>query len=85
MKTVSIDVPEGVVEAIRLPEAEQPARLRLELALALYSQDLVSLGKAAELAGIDRIELSALVERRRLPRHYTEKELEEDLRYARGE
>ena len=85
MKSLSIDVPESVVEAIRLPEGEQPARLRLELALALYSQDLVSLGKAAELARVDRMELAEQLARRKIPRHYSETELQEDLDYARGQ
>jgi predicted HTH domain antitoxin len=85
MNGVVIDVPESVVRAIRLPEAEQPARLRLELALSLYAQNLVSLGKAAELAGMGRLELAKWLEERRIPRHYSEDELDEDLRYARGE
>lgn len=85
MKTLQIELPESVVGAIRLPEAEQPARLRLELALGLYSQDLISLGKAAELADCDRFQLSSELARRKINRHYTEEELAEDLRYARGQ
>jgi predicted HTH domain antitoxin len=85
MKTLQIELPESVVGAIRLPEAEQPGRLRLELALGLYSQDLISLGKAAELADCDRFQLSSELARRKINRHYTEEELAEDLRYARGQ
>lgn len=85
MKTLQIELPESVVGAIRLPEAEQPGRLRLELALGLYSQDLISLGKAAELADCDRFQLSSELARRKINRHYSEDELSEDLRYARGQ
>lgn len=80
MKTLTIELPENLVEAIRLPEAEQPRRLRLELALALYSQNLISFGKAAELADSDRFQFSAELARRPIDRHYTEEELAEDLR-----
>lgn len=85
MKTLNIELSENVVEAIRLPEAEQPGRLRLELALALYSQNLIALGKAAELANCDRFQFSTELVRRHINRHYTEEELAEDLQYARGQ
>jgi predicted HTH domain antitoxin len=83
MKTLQIELTESVIDAIRLPESEQPDRLRLELALALYAQDLISLGKAAELAGSDRHHFSAELARRHVSRHYGREELEEDLVYAR--
>lgn len=85
MKTLQIELSESVVDAIRLPETEQPARLRLELAVALYTQDLISLGKAAELAGSDRHQLSLELARRQVVKHYGHPELEEDLSYARGQ
>jgi len=85
MRRVLIEVPESVSEAIRLPLREQPDRLRLELALSLYAQDLLSLGKAAELASRDRHSFSAELGRRNIVRHYTDEELADDLRYARGQ
>jgi len=85
MKTLQIELPESVVGAIRLPEAEQPERLRMELALGLYSQDLISLGKAAELAECDRFHFSVELARRKINRHYSEDELAEDLQYARSQ
>lgn len=85
MKTLNIELSEGVVDAIRLPEAEQPERLRFELAVGLYSQDLISLGKAAELANCDRYRFSAELARRKINRHYSEEELDEDLQYARSQ
>jgi len=83
MKTLQIELSESVADAIRLPESEQPARLRLELAVALYAQDLISLGKAAELAGYDRHQLSIELARRQVVAHYGQDELGEDLAYAR--
>jgi len=85
MKTLQIELPESVTDAIRLPEAEQAGRLRLELAIALYGQDLLSMGKAAQLAGGDRHLFSLELARRGVTSHYGENEFEEDLSYARSQ
>lgn len=85
MSALQIELSESVVDAIRLPEAEQAERLRLELAVALYSQNLISLGKAAELAGRDRHQFSTELTRRHVDSHYGRDEFEEDLSYARGQ
>lgn len=51
---VTLHIPDSIASGLRLPEAEIEPRLRLELALALYSQAILSFGKASELAGINR-------------------------------
>jgi len=51
---ITLHIPDSITVGLRLPEGEIEARLRLELALALYGQGILSFGKAAELAGADR-------------------------------
>jgi predicted HTH domain antitoxin len=80
-----LQIPDSVVQSLRLPEGEMAQRLRMELAVALYSQGALSLGKAAELAEMTRFEFGGVVGQRGIPRHYTEEELAQDLSYARGE
>ena len=46
---------------------------------------MLSFGKARELAGMSKQEFGQLLGDRRIERHYGPEELEEDLRYARGE
>jgi len=58
--TVTLDIPDSVIQGLRVPEGEVPERLRLELALALYAQGALSLGKAAELAGMSRLPFGEL-------------------------
>ena len=58
--------------------------LLIELAIALYTQDLLSFGKAWELAGMGKYEFGLLLGARGVQRHYTAEELTEDLTYARG-
>jgi len=83
--TLHLDIPESVATSLRLPVSEIEPRLRTELAIALYVQDILSFGKAAELAGISRYHFADLVAERKIPRHYTENELTQDLEYAGGQ
>lgn len=51
-----LEVPNEVTQAMRLPPQEAEAHLRLELAIGLYTQRIVPLGKVAQLAGLNRWE-----------------------------
>lgn len=73
------------MQGMQLPEQEVPPRIRLELAVSLYSQNILSFGKAAELSGLDRFRFSETLAAREISRHYTEEELTQDLAYARGQ
>ena len=72
---VHLDIAESLAASLRLPAAEAEARLRRELALALYGQQILPFGKASELAGTTRFEFAGLVASRSMPRHYTEEDL----------
>ena len=80
--TVTLEVPDEVTQALRLPRPEAEARLLLELAVGLYSQRLLPLGKAAHLAGLSRWEFEDVLARRGIPMHYTEEDLAHDAAYA---
>ena len=53
---VTLDIPDDVLAVLPIPEAERDGYLLLEIACALYARDLLSLGRAAELAGVPKIE-----------------------------
>jgi predicted HTH domain antitoxin len=82
--SITLDIPNNIHEALHVTPAEAEARLKLELAVALYAQKLLSEGKAAELAGIGRLDFNDILAARDIPMHYGEKELAEDIAYARG-
>ncbi|SPF55918.1 putative small protein [Candidatus Sulfopaludibacter sp. SbA4] len=82
---LTLNIPDSVIQGLRLPEGEIAQRLRTELAIALYSQGVLSLGKAAELAEKSRIMFGELVGERGIPRQYSEEDLAQDLSYARDE
>ena len=55
-------------------------RLMIELACMLYAQNLLSSGKAAQLAGMNRQRFGEELEKLgNIPRHYDEQCLAEDL------
>lgn len=84
MAKVVLEVPPEIVDAVRLPPAEVESEMRKELALALYRRGVLSLGKARALARMDRWQFEMLLGERRIPRHVSAEDLDEDLRHAHG-
>jgi predicted HTH domain antitoxin len=84
MARITLEIPEDVVQAIKLPAEEVPTRLRRELALRLYEKGLLSFGKARELAGMTRWAFHDLLGEEGIPRRYNEADLEEALQTLKG-
>ena len=80
--TILLEIPDSVARAMRLPPSEQRHQLKIELALSLYAQSILSYGKARELAGMSKLEFGQLLGKRNLPRHYEQDDLQEDLAYG---
>lgn len=53
--------------------------LRLGIALWLFQEKNVALGKCAELAGMHKIQFQKELARRRISVHYTEDDLQRDI------
>jgi predicted HTH domain antitoxin len=70
-----VELPELPVAAARLT----PEQARLEVAIALFQQERLSLGLASEMAGLRVAEMMTEISRRRLSFHYGIEELREDL------
>jgi predicted HTH domain antitoxin len=47
---MALNISDSVLQGLRIPEGEIAQRLRTELAIALYAQGALSLGKAASLS-----------------------------------
>jgi len=84
MPKLMLVVPPEVVDAVRLPPEEMEHELLKELAVGLYRRGVLSLGKARILAQMTRGDFERLLGERRVPRHYTDADLEEDLAQAHG-
>lgn len=55
------------------------AKFCQEKAIALYQKGVLSLGQARRLARVTRWEFEELPGQHKIPRHYTEAELKEDI------
>lgn len=81
---LALEIPEGVLDAVRLPPQEIEREFRKELAVALYQRSALSFGKARLIAQMTVWEFEELLKQRQVVRHYTADELAEDIRYALG-
>jgi predicted HTH domain antitoxin len=82
--SITLDIPNNIHEALHVSPAEAEHRLKMELAISLYAQNALSLGKAAELADMGLLDFNDILAARSIPMHYGEKELAEDIAYARS-
>ena len=81
----TLNIPDSVLDALRISEGEAAQRLWRELAITLYAQGALSLGKSAELAGVSRLVFGEMIGQRGIARHYSEADLAQDLSHARDE
>lgn len=77
-----LEVPEAIQQALRVPEPERQARLLVELACALYQREILSFGKAAELAQLSKLSFGHALVERNIVRHYSETDVADDVAYA---
>jgi predicted HTH domain antitoxin len=75
VSTVSaVEVSQEILNSARLT----PSELKVEMAVYLYGQGRLSVGKARELADMTLWEFRQLLASRRIPPHYDEADLDED-------
>ena len=80
---VELSVPNELAEVLTAEGRPLDRQIALDLAVAYYERGLISVGKAAELAGLSRMELERVLGERRVVRNYNEHDLRADLEFAR--
>lgn len=80
LPTVHFDISQDILDSARLNVDE----MKLELAVALYAQRRLSVGKARELAGLSLWEFRQILASRKIPPHYDTEDLAEDLANLRA-
>lgn len=70
-----LQIPQDILDSSRLSIAD----LKVELAVYLYAQRRLSIGKARELADMPLWEFRQLLASRRISPHYDEVDLDEDI------
>jgi len=71
----TLEISQDILDSARLTVND----LKIELAVSLYAQNRLSVGKARELAGMSLWEFRQLLTSRRISPHYHIDDFEEDL------
>jgi len=79
MTPTYLEIPQDVLDSARLTVDQ----VLVELAVHLYEQGRLSIGKAHELAGLSLWEFRQLLGFRRIPPHFVAEDLEQDLETLR--
>jgi len=82
MSTVHVDLSAELLELAEMSGAA-PAQAAKLIALELFREERVSLGKAAELAGMALEDFMTLTSERAIPLHYTTSDWRDDNQTAR--
>lgn len=78
---VTLNLPKTFSLATKVKEEEMDKFIRRTLAVELYREGKVSLGKAAEIAGTrNKWEMLALLDKKKVPIDYSAKDAEKDLK-----
>jgi predicted HTH domain antitoxin len=77
---ITLDIPEDVVQALRLPRKGTKEELRRLLAVTLYAKGILGVGKARELAGVSKLEFYAFLKKEGVALNYSEEDLEKDIK-----
>ncbi len=79
MPVVRLDIPKDLLSGLDVPEREGEEFVRKTLAVELYREGRLSLGKARELAGLgNKWKMLELLAERGVEPHYTADDAEED-------
>jgi len=83
MATVKVELPVELLKVAKVKKGRAGEELRKIVALELYRENLVSLGKAAEIAGMSVSEFMEFSAKRSVPLHYTLEDLKTDRETAK--
>ena len=72
---ITIDIPDSIAQSAELTQAE----LLLEIAVLLFQQERVTLGKAAQIAKMHQFEFQKLLASRKISVHYKLEDYEADV------
>lgn len=74
-KVTTLQIPQDILDSARLT----PKDLKVEIAVHLYEEGRLSIGKARELAGMSLWEFRQMLAARGIAPHYDVEDLEEDI------
>lgn len=83
MATVKVELPVELLKVAKVKKEHAGKELRKIVALELYRENAISLGKAAEVSGLSVAEFMEMSAKREIPLHYRMEDMREDLKWAK--
>ncbi len=80
LETISVDFPKDLINIFKVREKDLSSHVRKSLAVELYRDGLISIGKAAEIAGISTWEMLEAIASKKIPIQYYPEDLKEDIK-----
>ena len=81
---ITLEIPEGIVQALRLPRKGTKDELLRLLAVTLYERGILGIGKARELVGLSKLEFYGLLKKEGIALNYSEDDVAADLATIRS-
>lgn len=66
-QTINIDLPSDILLTLNESEKELKQRIKISLALQLYIQQKVTIGKAAQIAELSRFQFETILSENQIP------------------
>jgi len=66
-QTISIDFPSDIFLALNETEGEIKQRIKISLAIRLYKLQKLTIGKAAQVAGLSRLQFETILSENEIP------------------
>ena len=80
MEEISVKIPRDLVRILKVRNEVVPKLVKLYLAIELCREGKVSLGKAAEIAGVTKWEMMEILASKGVSIQYDVKDLEKDIK-----
>lgn len=80
MDTVSVDLPRELIRILKIREKDFSKTVLESIAVELYREGLISLGKAAEIAKVSKWEMFEILAAKKVPLQYYPEDLKQDIK-----
>ncbi len=67
LQTINIDLPSDILLTLNESEKELKKRIKISLAIQLYIQQKVTIGKAAQIAELSRFQFETILSENKVP------------------
>lgn len=67
LQSINIDLPSDILLTLNESEEELKKRIKISLAIQLYVQKKVTIGKAAQIAELSRLQFETLLSENKIP------------------